>query len=143
MEDLSRLQEVLSNLKDCSSNIISSSLQLLNDILCEGDDIQNRLRNESNKESLTNDQIDELFGKAIKDYINDATSVKNEIDSFAKTLITGGEHNEESFLYQVWSGDVYDNTKIDALNDLYDDLCEQESNFTLDKIFQKAIDLSS
>lgn len=140
MEDLSRLQEVLSNLKDCSSNIISSSLQLLNDILVEGDDIHNRYKRETKKD-LSADDIDQLFGRAIKEYIKDATTVKSQIDSFATTLIQGNDPDENNFLSQVWSGDVYDNTKIDALNDLYDDLCNQESNFTLETIFNKTLEL--
>lgn len=141
MDDLSRLQEVLSNLKECSSNIISMSLQLLNDILVEGKDIHDRFRRETNT-TLSSDQIDELFGKAVKEYIKDATTVKNQIDAFAKTIINAGELDEENFLSQVWAGDLYDKTKIDGLEEFYDELCNQESNFTLETIFNKAVELS-
>jgi len=140
MEDLSRLQEVLSNLKDCSSSIISASLQLFNDILVEGDDIHNRFKKETGK-NLSADEIDKLFDQAIKNYTKDAHTVKKQIDTFAKTLVHGGEPDEDNFLAQVWSGDVYDNTEIDALDDLYDDLCNQESNFTLETIFNKTMEL--
>lgn len=146
MEELSKLQEVLTNLKDCSDGIITSSLRLLNDILVEGGDIHKRFNADitaKGGQKRNGDEIDEIFGRAIKEYIKDATTVKSSLSQFARLLAKGDELDGDNFLSQVWAGDVYDNVKIDALCDLYDDICRQETDFTLEVIYKKAVDSAS
>lgn len=139
MDKLDALHEVLTNLKDVSNNIINSSVELFNTILIDTDDLYDKFRQRTQSD-LTDNQIDEHFNSSIGAYISDAKSVKREIDQFIRNIIGNKAHDEETFLYQVWSGDVYDAREVDALLQLYEELVEQEEKFTLDVVFEKAVE---
>ena len=44
--------------------------------------------------------------------------------------------DEKSFLYEVWSGDIYGETEMEGLQKLVEDLSEKESNFTLKHVIE-------
>lgn len=141
MDDLTHLQQLLASIKESADAIINLNAVVLNKIMLEGAEIYERFREEVNNDDISDDEIDEYFSKAMQLYIDDARKVKREIDEFVKSLLGNGEFNEEGFLYQVWSGDVYDNAKTEALVALNDDLVQQERNLTLDHIFDRATKL--
>ena len=111
MDDLTQLQQLLASIKDSADAIINLNAVVLNKIMLEGADIYERFREEINDNDICDDDIDGYFSKAMEQYIDDARKIKREIDCFVKSLLGNGEPSLDSFLYQVWSGDIYDNSK--------------------------------
>lgn len=138
MDQLSTLHEVLSNIKDAANSIITNSSVVLNQLLLAGDRVYDRYRRETESET-SDDQIDELFSRVVSERISDAKRVKHEIDTFISNILNKSEQDQDSFLYQVWTGDVYDNERTEALLDLYDDLARQEDEFTVESVIEAAI----
>lgn len=139
MNNLNALQEVLTNLKDITNSIITNSVELFNTILIDTDELYEKFRQKT-RPDITDDQIDRYFNAVIGEYISDAKTVKGEIDQFVRNMLDSVPQNEETFMYQVWSGDVYDCRKTDALVELYEELAQQENDFTLDVVFGKAVE---
>lgn len=141
MNNLKQLTTILDDLKDTSNAILNISIQLMNRILIESEELYNKFREQSLKENLTNDNIDDYLRDAIRDYMEDAKSVKRDMDSFIKGIMSEFQDTPDTnFLYQVWTGDVYDNVKLNGLQELRNDLQSQYENFNLDVIMTKAIE---
>lgn len=140
MDNLNTLVKLLNNIKNNATSIINSSVIMMNKVLVDGGEVYEQFREKSS--DLTDDQIDQYIAQAITDYIDDSKKVKKEIDAFSKYLVDQDdlEGQQEMFLYQVWTGDVYDNSKTDALNDLNNDLIAQDENFTLETIVDRAME---
>lgn len=138
MNELTSLHEVLSNIKDAANSIITNSSVILNQLLLEGDEVYDRFRRETESET-TDDQIDEIFSTVVSAKIADAKRIKHEIDGFIDNILNKRDQDEDTLLYQVWTGDAYDNVKTTALVDLYEDLSLQDESFTLDSVLEDSI----
>ena len=143
MDNLNRLHHLLSTIKENADSIINLNAVVLNKILLEGQSIYDDFREKSSNNDLSDDEIDEFFYKAMTEYIGDARKIKQEINSFVEFILSECKPSVESFLYQVWTGDVYDGNKTDALILLNDDLEKQLSSLTLENIFNLALTLSA
>ena len=141
MNNLKQLTTLLEDIRSTSNNILNLSVQMMNRILIEGDDIYQKFRDQTQKSKLTNDQIDDYFRDSIRNYMKDAMDVKRDMDVFIKGIMNEFQDTPDTnFLYQVWCGDVYDEDKLNGLKELQRELQEQYQQFNLDVVMTKAIE---
>jgi len=142
MDNLTNLHQILYNIEEVSTSIIKKSAKIFNQFLINKDRYSS-FRKLCDNDELTEDEIDDYYNRAIKNYIDDSKRIKSELNTFVDTILNGkmNELSDDAFLSQVWSGDAYDNDKIQGLVDLYEDLHEQDKNFELSTIETHAFNL--
>jgi hypothetical protein len=138
MEQFKKLGKVLSEIKKVSQKIIQNSIALMKTISADGELVDLVL-----EEVPTSGRIDALAAlqNVSLAWTKDAEAVLSEIDRFM--VFEDGTYrvNVEGcpLLAQAWCGDLFDKSEYDGMVALLEDLKEQRSTVTEDKLVSDAV----
>lgn len=135
MENLDQFQNILQELKKKSESIIRLSLPLLKKMADDKTFIYDKIK--SKYPSYDDKEIKLKMKNMSSELINDAQSIKKELPEFVDYILAKSSKNTKSFLYQVWSGDVYGERGINGLKELLTDLDEQLKNCNENNLIEK------
>lgn len=134
MEYLESLQTIVKQLLATSDQIVKKSIPILRKIK---DDKQSLIKTiKETHPNMSNDDILDQLHKECKKLIGDAQSIKNEHKTFIQQLFDQNL-NDELFMSQVWTGDMFGSKGIDGLKLLQQDLEEQLKNINLENVLAK------
>lgn len=138
MEDLEKIFGLLSDARRTSKDIIRKSLISMKK-LKEGDpQILEEIRKK--KQGVPMPTIKKMAEAASLEMIKDAETVNEEIDAFARAIANNKNVDDcgSEFMLQVWNGDAYDETGINALTELVNDLKAQYKKCGSSRIIELA-----
>ena len=131
MEKLNSLSSILEDISNTSEKIIRKSVPIIKNIFDEKKELMKKLQTES---QLTEKEIYEKLNEISLSLVKDAKIIKNEMEEFIDYILGGIEPS--LFLTQVWLGDVYDCSGVEALKQLLVDLNSQLENCTIEYIIR-------
>ena len=135
MEGLRALSATLTDIDVVATKIIQRSVKIMNQLHDTDSEFVDELLDDVEDMKLTREDALKRLQEFSLTYTIDAERVKHELGKFVKegppedeNKLTGSYTvNAEGcpFLAEVWNGDMYDKTGIDALKDLLADLKNQ------------------
>ena len=144
-DELRTLLSVLTEIHQNSVMIHKVSVQLMNSLIKDDNDIVDyiidRLSSKSNtkynKKTISNTVRDVSLR-----IIHDADIITKEISEFAKAVAACDSIDDiqSEFFRNVWNGDMYGSTGIDGLHELNADLQEQLNSINAESLATKVLE---
>ena len=142
IQQLTALTQTFNNVQMVCCEILRKALPILGDL----EEKNNELVHDIQEDLPEVDKgmiLEKLRCEAL-DMTKDAEITFAEIDSFSSNLVQGEDTLEEGwesypFLMQVWRGDIYDESGLDALLLLYEDLGRQCDDIDDDTLIENVI----
>lgn len=142
MNSIEKRLAILSKLDKVCTKILKQFVTLSRDITEEENDVMENIQETfPNKDK---DSIESVIQDICLELIGDAQTVKKELGQFARFISRDVETIEEvkaPFLTEVWSGDVYDDDRFDALSCLHKDLEESLGKLSEEFVQERAVEL--
>ncbi len=143
MNRLKNITNTLNSLKEASNANLSITLEILKVILQEDSQVIADIKEVV--PGIDNETIFDSISTIVSELAEDSERVVNEIESFTENLLDGsetldGNQQKYEFLYQVWSGDVYDDDRIKGMKLLEKDIKSQTKNLNDEYIRLKTIE---
>lgn len=128
MKALRDLFDTLSGLKSVADEILELSVKIVKLSRDPSDDMIKFVTKEY--PSLSTSALLDGLKLAGDELVKDAETVRKEVDAFADKIASNvhiGESDDDTFLAQVWRGDIYDKSGVDGLEHLLE---EFDTNYT-------------
>lgn len=144
MNKLNQLTTLLNKINDHSSGIIDNVYPIIKELKKDDSELIEDLLDDVDIEKSEGLKI--LRGLAVS-LIEDATKITREIDSFTNAILQGDdivENNVDNypFLAEVWFGDLYGESDIEALQILEGDIYKQYMSSNEDAIYDNAVKIA-
>ena len=140
MDKLKNLNKIIKDIKRVCNEIQAKSLPIMK-ILTEADnDITDEILDNIKFEVEVQVVLEEAQNITLS-LISDSKIIKGHIDNFIVFTENGFELSSKcELLYQAWTGDLYDKSEIEGLNELKLDLEKQLQNISEEYIIEKTIE---
>lgn len=140
MSKLTKLSNIVTNIRKTSEKILHDAVPIAKDLSYDNSELIEDFIDEH--PSYNDETARKLLQSLILDLIQDAEIVEKEIDVFEEVVCEGEEGiiNTDGcdFFQRLWFGDIYDNSGIEALNELLIDLKKTSSQINWDYLIENA-----
>jgi len=141
--DFKKLAKTLSKLEKVSKQIISTSLNIMEKLQENDNELLDDAMEDGNIDDDRKDGLLEIMRETSMKWTRDAKTVLDELPFFVVeddgVYVVETESENCSFLSEVWNGDYYDQTGNDGLNELLNDLNFQLEKITEENLIEKSL----
>lgn len=135
------MHHTIKGIEKVSEKILATTIRMMEDLKDEEGEIVEEIVDLLD-DSIDNEIVIQNVMTVLGAHVEDAKLVHIGIGEFAEAVIKGEEAIEKihsSFFQQVWYGDMYDESGVEGLKALHQDLLTQEKQLTNDFIISSVI----
>jgi hypothetical protein len=144
---LDKLSLVLRSIRRTIADIIAQAIPIMKSMRDIHGELVEELMEEYEKEtsqSLSAEEAVSTLQRVCLELVSDSETILQEIDDFSNAIVQGEKsleqnHEKYQFLFQVWCGDVYDETEYEGLKALEEDLQKQLAEMNEENIVQRSL----